>query len=138
MCCQSQGTNGALFTSRETAQPLPRVRRVLSPAALPEKIHRLFAVELELSMGVSMGSCSPSARQDPTLRQKWEGPHPRGGLERGYLALGSRALPEREAPPASERLQPGDSVPVPDRGLNNGLLLPFHSTGTPRVPGVVL
>lgn len=81
-----------------------------------------------------MGSCSPSPRQDPRLRQKWEGPHPRGGLERGYPALGSRALPEREAPPAT--LLPWDSVPAPDRELNNGLLLPFHSTGTSRVPGV--
>lgn len=67
-----------------------------------------------------MGSCSPSARRDPALRQKWEGPHPRGALERGYPALGSRALPGREAPPASERLQPWDSVPAPARDLSNG------------------
>lgn len=138
MCCQSQGTKGALFTSRETAQFLPGVRRVLSPATLPENTHRLFAVVPELSMGVSMGSCRPSARQDPALRQKWEGPHPGGGLERGYPALGSRALPECEAPPASERLQPWDSVPAPDRDPSNGLLLSFHSAGTSRVPGVAL
>lgn len=138
MCCQSQGTKGALFTSRETAQPLPGVRRVLSPAALPENMHRLLAVELELSMRVSMGSCSPSARQDSTLRQKWEGPQPRGGLERGYPALGSRALLQREAPPASERLQLWDSVPAPDRDLSNGLSLTFHSTGASRIPGAAL
>lgn len=84
-----------------------------------------------------MGSCSPSARQDPTLRQKCEGLHPRG-LERGYSGAGNRALPEREAPPASEPLQPWDSVPAPDRDLSNGLLLLFHSTGTSRVPCVAL
>lgn len=35
MCCQSQGTKGALFTSREAAQRLRGVRRVPRPAALP-------------------------------------------------------------------------------------------------------
>lgn len=52
MCCQSQETKGALFTSRETAQPLRRVMRVPSPAALLSSAHRLFAALPELSVGV--------------------------------------------------------------------------------------
>lgn len=61
------GTKGALFTSGETAQPLRGVRRVPTPAALPE---RRFAALPELSVEVHAVNPAAPLPEDPARRQK--------------------------------------------------------------------
>lgn len=81
MCCQSQETKGALFTSRETAQPLQGVMRVPSPAALPEQHAQALCCPAQAFCGsLCCESCSPSAREDPALKQEGGGLQLRGGV----------------------------------------------------------
>lgn len=136
MCCQSQGTKGALFTSRETAQFLLGVRRVLSPAALPENAHRLYcrARALHRSFyGILQPLCpagpSPEAEVGRSPPQRCFGARVSGaGQQSTAWTRGSASL--RAAAAVGQCACPGQR--------SEQWQLAFHSAGASRVPGLAL